>query len=96
MTASQASAADVLFWGGVLIGGIAVLGCVVWLVRRWAFSTSESGDHKGWSLQQLRDMKASGQLNDAEFEILKAQVIRDYGRETKRKDGASADAAADQ
>lgn len=95
MIAAHSAPKDILFWGCVLIGGIALLGGVVWLVRRWAFSVPESGDHQGWSLQHLRDMKASGQLSDQEFETLKAQIIREYERETKRKDGASTDAAAD-
>ncbi len=95
MTESNSPTTDIFFWGFVLIGGIALLGCAVWLVRRWAFSVPESGDHKGWSLQHLRDMKANGQLSSEEFETLKARLIRDYERKTKRKDGASADAAAD-
>lgn len=95
MTTSHSPTADILFWGSVLIGGIALLGFVVWLIRRWAFSATDSGDHKGWSLQHLRDMKVSGKLSEDEFETLKAQLIREYKRETKRKDGASADAAAD-
>jgi hypothetical protein len=93
--ASHSATTDVLFWGFVLIGGIALLGGMVWLVRRWAFSAPESGDRQGWSLQHLRDMKADGQLSDEEFETLKARLIREYEQETKRKDGASADAAAD-
>lgn len=95
MTTSHSPTTDIIFWGFVLIGGIVLLGGVVWLVRRWALSAPESGDHKAWSLQHLRDMKASGQLSHEEFETLKAQLIREYERETKRKDGASADAAAD-
>lgn len=95
MTASHLPTTDVLFWGFVLIVGIAFLGGAVWLVRRWAFSAPEAGEYKGWSLQHLRDMKASGQLSDQEFETLKAQVIREYAQETERKDGASPDAPTD-
>lgn len=95
MTASHSPTTDVFFWGFVLIVGIAFLGGAVWLVRRWAFSVPESGEHKGWSLQHLREMKASGQLSDQEFEILKAQILRKYAQETERKDGASPDASAD-
>lgn len=96
VTASHSPTTDILFWGFVLIGGIALLGGAVWLVRRWAFSAPESGEHTVWSLQHLRDMKASGQLSDQEFETLKAQIIREYAQETERKDGASADAPADE
>lgn len=66
-----------LFWGFILIVAIVVLGTGVWFVRRRLFrGSSTGGDESLWSLQHLREMKASGQITDEEFETLKAGVLK--------------------
>lgn len=65
----------ILLWGLVLILGICVLGLAVWWVRRRLFGASSDDDAAGWSLQHLRDMRARGQIDDHEFETLKAGIL---------------------
>jgi len=89
VTLANSPTGDILFWGLVLIGGIAVMGCMAWLIKRWALSASQPGAAEPWSLQQLRDMKARGQLTDDEFGFLKKRLIDEYKKQSKRKDGAS-------
>ncbi len=75
--AAQTTTGEIILWCLVLIGGIAVLGAFVWLVRRWAFATPEEPAEE-WSLQHLRDLKAKGELTQQEFETLKEKMIQQY------------------
>ncbi len=75
--AAQTTTGEIILWCLVLIGGIAVLGAFVWLIRRWALATPEPPTEE-WSLQHLRDMKADGRITDEEFHTLKAKMIQQY------------------
>ncbi len=85
---------DVLFWCLVLMGFVAVMGVGAWLIRRRLFSTPATSSGDDWSLQQLREMKAGGQISEAEFERLRSMIIAQYqasksaGAENARDAGA--------
>jgi hypothetical protein len=77
LAATQTTTGDIVIWSLVLIGGIAVLGAVVWLIRRWALADPDQPADE-WSLQHLRDMKADGRISNEEFQTLKAKLIKQY------------------
>ena len=65
-----------VIWGLVVIVAIVFLGAGFWFVRRRLFAhqdAAESGEV--WSLQHLRELRASGQITEQEFDSLKAGVI---------------------
>lgn len=66
-------AADVLPWLGALILAVLVGVGAIHLVRRWLKRQDDPpGD---FTLQQLRDLHAAGNLTDEEFERAKSAVI---------------------
>lgn len=80
---------EIFLWCLILVAGICLLGTVVWWLRRWSFSTDEALDEEAWSLQHLRQMRAKGQITQAEFETLKRQALKRFDLETTRKDSAT-------
>jgi hypothetical protein len=66
--------ADVLPWLLVLIGVIVVGGVIIYYVRRSLYGDGSSSGG-GFTLQDLRDMHASGELSDEQFERARAQMI---------------------
>ena len=58
----------------VAIGGI----YVARRVRGWAAKTQPVDN---FSLQELREMRQSGRISEAEFEVLKRQVVREAAAE---------------
>ncbi len=77
LAATQSTTGDIIIWSLVLIGGVAVLGGFVWLIRHWAFAAPEQSTDE-WSLQHLRDLKAEGRITDEEFQTLREKVISQY------------------
>ncbi len=67
---------DLLPWLFLLAGLAVVGGIVILLVRRWLGADGDLPPAQGFTLQQLRELHASGCLDDAEFEKTKAQLIR--------------------
>jgi Short C-terminal domain len=67
---------DVYPWLIVLVGVVLVGGVVIYLVRRYMRSAADSSSSgAGFSLQDLRDLHAAGELSDDEFQRAKAQMI---------------------
>lgn len=67
-------------WSFVLLAAVVVLVLAIQYYRRRV----KAGDHGGdqpWTLQDLREMHAGGDLADEEFERLKARVIGEYHNE---------------
>jgi len=64
---------NVLPWLILLIGVIVAGGVVMYVVRRSL--NSERTASQGFTLQDLRDMHAAGELSDEEFERAKAMMI---------------------
>jgi hypothetical protein len=65
--------ADVLPWLIVLVGIVIAGGVAALLVRRSMRRDHSSSD--GFTLQDLRDLHAAGELTDQEFEQAKAMMI---------------------
>jgi hypothetical protein len=66
---------SILQYGSILIVALVGLGLGIWWIRRWLFSAGESGGEELWSLHQLRQWRAAGQISQAEFERLRAEMI---------------------
>lgn len=66
---------SVLKYGSILVAALIVLGVGIWWLRRWLFSGGARGGEELWSLHQLRQWRASGQISQAEFERLRAEMI---------------------
>ena len=59
----------------VALGGVVVIGAAgIWVVRRLVRRESD-GASSGFTLQDLRDMNASGQLSDDEFNRARDSMI---------------------
>ena len=64
-------------WSFVLLATVVVLVLAIQYYRRHVRAGDSGGDHP-WTLQDLREMHARGDLADEEFERLKARVIGEY------------------
>ncbi len=79
MIAPQTTSAEIIVWCLILIGGIGILGLIVWRLRRWSLDAAgPSGAGGTWTLQELREMRAAGELSEEEFEALKAQHLHQF------------------
>ena len=67
-------ASQVLPWLGFLVVVVLVGGVVIWLVRR-SMGAASAAVEAGFTLQDLRDLHASGELSDEEFEGARAAMI---------------------
>lgn len=65
--------ARVLPWLAALVALVAVGALVVWAIRRWLDRGAEPPE--GFTLHDLRRLRASGQLTEEEFDRAKASVI---------------------
>ncbi len=66
--------AHVLPWLVALLGVVVIGAAGIWVVRRLVRQESDGGAG-GFTLQDLRDMKASGQLGDEEFNRARDAMI---------------------
>ncbi|MBB6430965.1 SHOCT domain-containing protein [Algisphaera agarilytica] len=69
---------QVLFWSSVLLGAAIVLGLAFFILRKRLNSMDEdagTGNPMGFTLADLRDMHAQGQISDDEFEFAKRKMI---------------------
>ncbi|MHC4349016.1 MAG: SHOCT domain-containing protein [Planctomycetota bacterium] len=75
-------------WLAALLLVVGAGALVIYLLRRYA-SRGETGVGEGFTLQELRDLHASGALSDEEFAKARASVIgRVTADDTKRDDAA--------
>lgn len=65
---------SVLPWLLLLIVVVIVGGVVMLLVRRW-FTSESSRETIGFTLQDLRNLHAAGELSDEEYERARASMI---------------------
>jgi len=64
---------EILPWLILLVGVVLAGGVAIYFIRR---SLKDSQSHaEAFTLQDLRDMHAAGELSDEEFERAKAQMI---------------------
>jgi hypothetical protein len=68
----------VLFRASLLLIGLMFLGLIVVRVRRWRTSEEDTSHSEPWTLQDLRDLRAAGELSEEEFGRLKAAMIAQY------------------
>lgn len=80
---------DIWIWSAVLIGAIALVGVVAWLIRRWWSRLGQAPPEGIWSLQQLRDLRSSGQISEGEYERLRSEMLAGHGALNTRNDGRS-------
>ena len=66
--------AQILPWLAALVGLVCLGALAVYLLRR-ILGRSETTPDEGFTLQQLRDLRAAGTLSDQEFERAKAAII---------------------
>lgn len=75
------------------MAAIAVLGVTYWFVRRWALSKPAESSGQIWSLQQLRDLQARGEITPGEFDRLKAIMLEDFRRADESAEDADESAS---
>jgi len=67
---------DLLPWLLVLLGVVMVGAAAVYVVRRM-MTKEQSGSGRGFTLQNLREMRARGELNEEEFQRARAAIVGD-------------------
>ncbi len=83
---------DVVPWLAALAAVVVVGAIAIWLIRRTMGTDAASGAG-GFTLQELRDMHASGQLGDEEFQRARDSLIGRLSEPPAPTDG-SHDASA--
>ena len=70
---------SVLLWAGLLLVGVAVLVRVLQVFRRRFRADRDEEGLSLWSLHDLREMHARGDLTEDEYERLQARLLEDLG-----------------
>ena len=83
----------VLSWLGALVGALVVLVGVVGYYRRW-WRRGEGPGQPPWTLQELRELRARGDLEDDEYRQLRARLLGMTGS-TGRADGGAVEGRED-
>ena len=83
---------EVVPWLAALAVVVVVGAIAIWLIRRTMGTDTASGAG-GFTLQDLRDMHASGRISDDEFQRARDSLIGRLSEPPARKDGSD-DASA--
>ncbi len=80
MPAAHYAPGELLQTGLLLVVAVIILALGLWLVRRWWLKGRGKQAVPGevWSLQDLREMRAAGQITEAEFATLKERLIAEF------------------
>lgn len=73
-----------------MLGVVSMFGVAVWVVRRKMFGAGDSSGGAAWTLQQLRDLRADGQITEEEYQSLRSEMLGQHAMLTERNDGRSA------
>jgi len=68
------SVTQVLIWGGVLILAVVFLFGGLWYYRRWWLRGDEPSGDTAWTLDDLRRLRAEGQITEEEYQALRAAM----------------------
>ncbi len=83
-------AGRILLFGVVLIVAVLAMGAVVlWARRRYRSADSDGDKQAGFSIEQLEDLRKSGQISPAEFACLRRSALGLDVRDDKRDNSAS-------
>lgn len=95
LTATRSS--QIIVWGLVLMGAVVVLFGGLWYYRRYWLQPDEEPDanRTPWTLDDLRQMRESGQINEVEYQTLRETMIAALRGENTRS-GVSGDHSSDQ
>ena len=84
----------IMLYGGLLIVALLALGAAIWWLRRRYLADDASRVDGVWSLQQLRDLRARGEISEAEFQQLRAEMLGRHALRTAgTEDSTGVDAA---
>ena len=65
-------------WSVVLLAAVIVFGLLIWYYRRW-LREDQPPQQQTWTLQELRDLKARGELDELEYQALRKAVLHETG-----------------
>lgn len=66
-------------WVGLLLAGVGILAGVWTMLRRRLREDQQENRLSLWSLDDLRAMRARGDLSEQEFEQVKARILAEMG-----------------
>lgn len=75
LTATRSN--QIIVWGLILMGAVVVLFGGLWYYRRYWLQADEdsSVSRTPWTLDDLRQMRESGQINEVEYQTLRETMI---------------------
>ena len=73
----EAAWAKLLWAAGLLLALLLVGSAGVWYYRR-RLTAGESGSSAPWTLHDLRQLRAAGQLTEQEYERLRSEIIAQF------------------
>lgn len=77
--APKSDTGDVIFWCVIFIFAlVAMLVAGIWIRRRFLADADSASTGDVLTLQQLRELRRSGQITEGEFQTLKSQIIAQF------------------
>lgn len=70
---ATAAVSRILLYAAALLAGVLALGLGLWYSRRRMHQTQDIP--QPWTLHDLRQLRAAGQISDEEFDRLKARLV---------------------
>lgn len=95
LTATRSN--QIIVWGLILMGAVVVLFGGLWYYRRYWLQADEdsSASRTPWTLDDLRQMRESGQINEVEYQTLRETMIAAL-RGANTRSGTKEDGPSDQ
>ncbi len=91
---SGSGAGEVVLWGSIIIAIILVGGLIVFQIRKKLLQAEGGGGlDDPFGLQELRELKKSGQISEQEYQTLRTKVIEQV-KGSLSEDNASDEPAA--
>ena len=74
--ANGSGAGSVVFWGSIIIAVILIGGVIVFQLRKKLLDEDDAtGSDDPFGLQELRDLRKSGQISEQEYQKLRSALI---------------------